>query len=78
MLVSDLGMPGQDGLAFLRQLHSLGAEQGGAAPAVALTAYVTPADVANARAAGFDRHVTKPVTPSEIIEVVSSLAVRRG
>ena len=77
MLVSDVGMPGQDGLSFLRKLRSLGAEQGSGVPAVALTAYATAGDSALAAAAGFDRHVTKPIVPSEIVRVVASLAQRR-
>jgi len=76
VLVSDIGMPGEDGHSFLRKLRSLGAEQGARVPAVALTAYATPADAAKARAAGFDRHVRKPVTPAEIVDVVAVMASR--
>jgi signal transduction histidine kinase len=76
VVVSDIGMPGQDGYAFLRKLRLLDSSQGGQVPAVALTAFAAPADAARALAAGFNRHVSKPVMPSEIVEVVASLAAR--
>jgi CheY-like chemotaxis protein len=77
VLVSDIGMPGEDGHAFLRKLRSLGVEQGGQVPAVALTAYATPGDTAKALASGFNHHVRKPVTPAEIVDVVAVMAARR-
>jgi len=77
VLVSDIGMPQEDGHTFLRKLRSLGVEQGGRVPAVALTAYATSSDVAKALAAGFDQHVQKPVTPAEIVDVVAVMAARR-
>ena len=77
VLVSDVGMPGQDGHAFLRKLRSLTPDQGAMVPAVALTAYATAGDAAKAVAAGFDRHVTKPIVPGEIVRMVASLAERR-
>jgi signal transduction histidine kinase len=78
VLVSDVGMPGQDGHAFIRKLRALRVDQGAQVPAVALTAYATPADAAKALAAGFDRHVTKPIVPSEMVDIVASLAGRLG
>jgi signal transduction histidine kinase len=77
VLVSDVGMPGEDGHAFLRRLRAQKVEDGSQVPAVALTAYATAADSAKAVAAGFDRHVTKPIVPAEIVRVVASLAERR-
>jgi signal transduction histidine kinase len=77
VLVSDIGMPGEDGHAFLRKLRSLGSELGGHVPAIALTAYATAADTAKALAAGFNHHVRKPVTPAEIVDVVAVMASRR-
>lgn len=77
VLVSDIGMPGEDGLSFMQKLRSLDAAQGGRVPAVALTAYATPADAAKARAAGFDRHLRKPARPAEIVDVVAVMAARR-
>ena len=77
VIVSDVGMPGQDGHAFMRKLRSLDVDQGSKVPAVALTAYATAGDAEKAVAAGFDRHVTKPIVPGEIVRVVASLAERR-
>jgi signal transduction histidine kinase len=76
VLVSDIGMPGEDGHVLLRKLRSLSEEQGGKVPAVALTAYATPADTARALAAGFNRHVRKPIASAEIIEAVAVMAAR--
>jgi CheY-like chemotaxis protein len=67
-------MPGVDGHAFIRKLRGLRADRGSKVPAVALTAYATAGDSAKAVEAGFDRHVTKPIVPSEVVRVVASLA----
>jgi len=77
VLVSDVGMPGVDGHALIRQVRSLPESEGGQIPAVALTAYATSGDSAKAIAAGFTRHVTKPIVPSEIVEIVAMLAEPR-
>jgi signal transduction histidine kinase len=74
VLVSDVGMPGVDGHALLRKLRTLPENEGGLVPAVALTAYATANDSAKALAAGFTRHVAKPIVPSEIVEIIASLA----
>jgi signal transduction histidine kinase len=77
VLVSDVGMPGQDGHAFMRKLRALAIDRGSRVPAVALTAYAREADAAEALAAGFDRHIAKPVVPAEIVDVIAGLAERR-
>ncbi|HXI31726.1 MAG TPA: ATP-binding protein, partial [Vicinamibacterales bacterium] len=77
VLVSDVGMPGVDGHALIRQVRGLPESEGGQIPAVALTAYATSGDSAKAIAAGFTRHVTKPIVPSEIVEIVAMLAEPR-
>jgi signal transduction histidine kinase len=77
VLVSDVGMPGVDGLALIRKLRTLPANEGGQVPAVALTAYATASDSAKALAAGFTRHVAKPIVPSEIVEIIANLAEAR-
>jgi CheY-like chemotaxis protein/anti-sigma regulatory factor (Ser/Thr protein kinase) len=74
VLVSDIGMPGEDGHAFIRKVRRLGVNRGGQVPAVALTAYVTPADAANALDAGFNRHISKPIVADDVVRVVASLA----
>ena len=76
VLVSDIGMPEEDGYSLIRQVRALAPEQGGAMPAVALTAYARSEDRMKAVMAGFQMHVTKPVEPAELLTMVASLAGR--
>ena len=78
VLVSDIGMPDEDGYALIRQVRALAAERGGSIPAVALTAYARSEDRMKAVMAGFQMHVTKPVEPAELLTMVASLAGRAG
>jgi CheY-like chemotaxis protein len=73
VIVSDIGMPGEDGYALIRKLRALPAERGGKTPAVALTAYVRFEDRTKALVAGFNMHVPKPVEPTELLAVLASL-----
>lgn len=75
-IVSDIGMPGEDGYDLIRQVRSLRPEQGGRVPALALTAYARDEDRALALNAGFQMHVGKPVELVELVEAVASLAGR--
>jgi len=70
IVLSDIGMPGEDGYAFIRQLRQLPPGEGGQTPAVALTAYGRPEDRVKALAAGYREHLTKPVTPDVLASVV--------
>ncbi|ATB31908.1 PAS domain-containing protein [Melittangium boletus] len=74
LLVSDIGMPGEDGYSFIRKVRSLPASQGGRIPAVALTAYARAEDRTRALLAGFKAHVPKPIERSELLAVLISLA----
>jgi signal transduction histidine kinase len=74
VLVSDIGMPDEDGYALIRQVRALASHEGGNTPAVALTAYVRAQDANAALAAGYQRHVRKPVVVSELITAVAELA----
>ena len=76
VLVSDIGMPGEDGYALIRKVRALDIEQGGQIPAVALTAYARAEDRIRALAAGFQLHIPKPVNPEELAAVVANLAQR--
>ncbi|BAZ48376.1 multi-sensor hybrid histidine kinase [Nostoc sp. NIES-4103] len=76
VLVSDIGMPEEDGYALIRKLRALSQEQGGRIPAVALTAYARAEDRTQALLAGFQLHVPKPVDPTELAAVVANLAGR--
>ena len=77
VLVSDLGMPGEDGCDFIRRLRSIGQKGLCDVPAVALTAYCQPEDQRRALTAGFQKFVPKPVALEELAAVVRSLAERR-
>ena len=73
VLVADIGMAGEDGYALLQKVRALPAERGGATPAIALTGYANPQDRVDALRAGFQMHVSKPVTPAELAAAVASL-----
>ena len=66
-------MPGEDGHALIRKVRALGPADGGQTPAIALTAYGRPEDRAISISAGYDRHVVKPVDPSELGVVINTL-----
>ncbi|HEV8436644.1 MAG TPA: ATP-binding protein [Methylomirabilota bacterium] len=75
VIVSDIGMPDEDGYALIRRLRARQAEAGGAIPAIAVTGYAHPDDRDRLLAAGFQAHLRKPIDPDEIISTVASLAV---
>jgi hypothetical protein len=74
VLISDIGMPGEDGYSLIRRVRALPAEQGGHVPAIALTAYARAEDRVRAVLAGFQAHIPKPLEPAELIATVGSLA----
>jgi signal transduction histidine kinase/ActR/RegA family two-component response regulator len=78
VIVSDVGMPVEDGYALIRQVRARHADRGGNTPAIALTGYVTPEDGARLLVAGFQTHLRKPIEPSGIVAAIASLApIRR-
>ena len=77
MIISDIGMPGEDGYAFIRRVRALPPDAGGRTPAAALTAFARAEDRTRALRAGYQSHVAKPVEPAELTAVVASLATRR-
>ncbi|WP_251957995.1 ATP-binding response regulator [Nostoc commune] len=78
VLISDIGMPDEDGYALMRKIREIEAEQGGRIPALALTGYARVEDYKEALAAGFQLHVAKPVRAAELIAVVASLGKMSG
>jgi CheY-like chemotaxis protein len=74
LVVSDIGMPEDDGYTLIKRLRALPPERGGKTPTVALTAYARTEDRTKALVAGFNMHVPKPVEPAELIAVLASLA----
>jgi signal transduction histidine kinase/CheY-like chemotaxis protein len=78
VLVSDIGMPVEDGFHLIRAVRQLPAEQGGSVPAIALTAYTRSEDRVRIFAAGFQMHLAKPADGVELLTMVESLARRHG
>jgi PAS domain S-box-containing protein len=74
VVVSDIGMPEEDGYQLIRRIRALDAAQGGKTPAAALTALARSEDRTRALMAGYQTHVAKPVEPAELTAVVASLA----
>lgn len=74
VLVSDIGMPIEDGYTLIEKVRSLPDDEGGRIPAIALTAYARVEDRIRALKAGFQAHLPKPVEPVELAAVVASLA----
>ncbi|HEX7316830.1 MAG TPA: ATP-binding protein [Pyrinomonadaceae bacterium] len=73
ILMSDIGMPGEDGYALIKQVRALPPERGGRTPAAALTAYARDEDRGRALAAGYQLHIAKPFNPNELLAAVSDL-----
>ena len=76
LLISDIGMPGEDGYDFIRKVRALIPDASGRLPAVALTAFARSEDRQRALLAGYQIHVAKPVEPSELLTVCASLVGR--
>lgn len=72
VILSDIGMPGEDGYAFMRAAREAGVK----APAVALTAYARTEDRIRSMQAGFQAHLSKPVQPAELVALIASLHER--
>jgi signal transduction histidine kinase/ActR/RegA family two-component response regulator len=73
VLVSDIGLPEEDGYALIRQIRHDEAERGGFLPAVALTGYARAEDRTRILAAGFQAHVIKPIEPGELTTVIAAI-----
>jgi signal transduction histidine kinase/ActR/RegA family two-component response regulator len=76
VLLSDIGMPGEDGIALIRRVRALADALAANVPAAALTAYTQAEDRRQALGAGYQAYLAKPVEPSELTAVVAKLAGR--
>ncbi|MCC3502417.1 MULTISPECIES: chemotaxis protein CheB [unclassified Microcoleus] len=74
VLISDIGMPEEDGYSLMEQVRSLDAEAGGNIPAIALTAYASDGERQKAIDAGFNKHIAKPVKPVQLALIIAELA----
>jgi signal transduction histidine kinase/CheY-like chemotaxis protein len=68
ILISDIGMPEEDGYSLMRRVRTLAAAKGWNLPAIALTAFAREEERAQALAAGFQLHLPKPIDPSDLIQ----------
>jgi two-component system CheB/CheR fusion protein len=76
VLISDLGMPGEDGYELLRRVRLLPIDAGGRIPSLAVSAYATEEHRKKVRSTGFQKHLEKPVAPDELVTAVASLGGR--
>jgi signal transduction histidine kinase/CheY-like chemotaxis protein len=74
VVLSDIGMPHEDGYSLIRRLRARPSSGGGSVPAVAVTAYATPGDRSATEAAGYQAHIAKPFEPADIAQLVARLA----
>lgn len=72
VLISDIGIPNEDGIALIRQIRAL-ANGGHSIPAIALTAYGSESDRRKALDAGFQLYLVKPAEPAKLIDAIASL-----
>jgi PAS domain S-box-containing protein len=73
LLISDIGLPEEDGYQFVRKLRMLEQKTGRQIPAIALTAYARHEDQLQVLAAGFQMHLAKPIGPSELVTAAAAL-----
>jgi signal transduction histidine kinase/CheY-like chemotaxis protein len=73
VLISDIGMPDEDGLSFMQRIRALPADKGGRVPAIALSAYARNDDAARALDVGYQRHLAKPAEIETLVRTVVSL-----
>jgi PAS domain S-box-containing protein len=77
VLLSDIGMPEENGYTLIQKIRALPPAQGGTVPAAALTAYVRGDDRLESLKAGFQMHIPKPIEPAQLLQVVSQLVALR-
>ncbi|MBD2342915.1 hybrid sensor histidine kinase/response regulator [Anabaena subtropica] len=73
LLLCDIGMPEMDGYSLMRQIRQWSPQEGGTIPAIALTAYAGEINQQQALAAGFHKHISKPVEPEELVQTIFHL-----
>jgi len=74
LIIGDIGMPGEDGYSLIRRVREIEKAKGSKpVPAIALTAFTQESDKEKALAAGFDRHMGKPVELTTLVSVMRSL-----
>jgi signal transduction histidine kinase/ActR/RegA family two-component response regulator len=74
LIISDIGMPVEDGYSFIRKVRALPAADKANIPAIALTAFARAEDRTRALLEGFNVHMTKPVEPAELLLMLADLS----
>ncbi len=74
VLLSDIGMPGEDGYSLINKVRALPPEKGGQTPAAAFTAYAREQDRERALAAGYQMHIAKPISSDQLVSALAQLA----
>ena len=75
LLVSDIGMPESDGWDLIRRLRTMEtSQQRQLLPALALTDRLFEEDSASVLEAGFQKHLSKPVAPNQLVSAIVQLA----
>jgi len=78
VILSDIGMPDEDGYSFINRVRSLSHDEGGATPAAALTAYARDEDRKQALDAGYQMHIAKPIGAGQLVTMIARLAGREN
>lgn len=73
VVISDIGIPDEDGYQLINKVRALPADRGGLTPAIALTGYATNRDRERALSAGYQMHIAKPVEPADLVAAIVSL-----
>ncbi|NES95438.1 MAG: PAS domain S-box protein [Desertifilum sp. SIO1I2] len=73
VLLSDIGMPEMDGYLLIEQVRALPPDRGGQIPAIALTAYAGDTNQQQVIAAGFQKHISKPIEPEKLVQAIVDL-----
>jgi PAS domain S-box-containing protein len=76
ILISDIGMPDEDGYEFIRKLRALPPDKGGHTPAIALTGYASRKDRERALESGYQQHMAKPIEQADMIAAIAALIGR--
>ncbi|HET9704016.1 MAG TPA: response regulator [Vicinamibacterales bacterium] len=77
VLVSDIGMPDEDGYTFIRHVRQANGDSR-RLPAIALTAYARKQDADAALSAGYDHHLAKPVMPADLVKAIKDVTARQA
>jgi signal transduction histidine kinase/ActR/RegA family two-component response regulator len=78
VILSDIGMPDEDGYSFIGRVRALSHDEGGNTPAAALTAYAREEDRKQALAAGYQMHIAKPIGAGQLVMMIAKLAGREN